>query len=89
MQTREDCQLVLVEWLDSRQPIASWMRLSEFETQGVCKCVSVGFVLKKERGEIVLSPNMADIEDEQNIQTCGVIHIPLACVTKITGLAEQ
>lgn|GEM_PF-5536950 len=37
----------------------------------------------------VLAPNMADIEDKQNIQSSGAIHIPARSVIKITPLIEN
>lgn len=83
-----DCPLVLIEWEDSRQPIAGWMRLSEFDKLEVCKCVSVGFLLHDGEDQKVLAPNMADIEDKHNIQSSGIIHIPAKCVLRITPLGE-
>ncbi|MGB7815633.1 MAG: hypothetical protein WBL28_04695 [Methylotenera sp.] len=80
--------LVLIEWEDSRQPIASWQRLSDFSRLEVCKCVSVGFLISDDEEQKVLASNMADIEDKDNIQASGVIHIPSKCVLKITPIAE-
>jgi hypothetical protein len=85
----KECSLVLIEWEDSRQPIASWGRLSDFEEMQICKCVSVGFLLHDGAAQKVLAPNMADIEDKHNIQSSGVIHIPSKCVTRITPLIEN
>ena len=81
-------RLVLIEWEDSRQPVASWQRLSEFSKSDICKCVSVGFLISDDDEQKVLAPNMADIESKDNIQTSGVIHIPSKCVLKITPIAE-
>ena len=84
----DNCPLVLIEWEDSRQPIAGWVRLSEFDKSEICKCVSVGFLIHDGGEQKVLAPNMADIEDKHNIQTSGVIHIPTKCVLRITPLNE-
>jgi hypothetical protein len=32
------CPLVLIEWLDSRQPSGGWNRLSSYEPAGACVC---------------------------------------------------
>ena len=66
-------RLVLIEWEDSRQPVASWQRLNEFIKLDVCKCVSVGFLISDDDEQKVLAPNMADIESKDNIQTSGVM----------------
>lgn len=84
----KDCALVLVEWEDSRQPSGQWQRLAGFEPAGVCKCVSVGFLIHDGADKKVLAPNMADVEDELNIQATGVINIPTSCVTRIVPIEE-
>ena len=80
--------LVIIEWIDSRQPVGTWQRISDFEHSDICKCVSVGFLIHDVEDQKVLAPNMADIEDKHNIQASGVIHIPTKCVLKITPLVE-
>lgn len=86
---KDDCPLVLVEWEDSRRPEPAWERLSDFKPIGICKCVSVGFLLSDGEKEKVLAPNIADIENEENIQGSGFIHIPSSCVTKVVILEEE
>lgn len=82
------CPLVLVEWEDSRHPTGQWERLADFTPASICKCVSVGFLVYDGPDKKVLAPNMADIEDEQNIQATGMISIPALCVTSIASLEE-
>ncbi len=82
------CALVLVEWEDSRQPSGRWERLADFSPAGICKCVSVGFLVHDGADKKVLAPNMADVEDEQNIQATGMINIPTSCVTRIVQIEE-
>lgn len=79
--------LVLIEWEDSRQPSGQWQRLAGFEPAGFCKCVSVGFLIHDGAAK-VLAPNMADIEDELNIQATGMINIPASCITRIVRIEE-
>ena len=89
MKSVDNCPLVLIEWSDSRQPDPSWQRLSGFESIGICKCVSVGFLISDGAEEKILAPNIADIENEENIQGSGFINIPSSCTTKIIILEEE
>lgn len=80
--------LVLIEWLDSRQPAPAWIHLADFDAGHLCKCASVGWLLYDGEDKKVLAPNMADVENEHNIQGSGIIQIPSSCVTKIVLLEE-
>ena len=82
------CSLVLIEWEDSARPIPEWRHLSDFGHSGAIKCASVGWLLHDGEDKKVLAPNMGDVEDERNIQACGVIQIPTRCVTRIRRLEE-
>lgn len=84
-----DASLVLIEWEDSRQPSAAWVRLSDFEPAGASDCVSVGFLIYDGEDYKALAPNMADIEDDENMQASGIIHIPANCITRIVKLEEE
>jgi hypothetical protein len=84
----KNCDLVLIEWEDSRQPTSEWVRLAGFKSAGICKCASVGFLIHDGVNKKVLASNMADIEDKHNIQASGIIHIPSKCVTRITRVEE-
>ena len=78
----------MIEWEDSRQPSAVWSRLAGFKPDGICKCISVGFLISDGKDYKALAPNMADIESEENLQVSGTIHIPARSITKITPLEE-
>lgn len=78
----------MVEWEDSRQPSAEWKRLSQFEPEGICDCVSVGFLIYDGEDYKSLASNMADVGSKENMQASGVINIPIACIKKITPLEE-
>jgi hypothetical protein len=84
-------RLVLVEWTDSRQPEGQWRRLAELDhgNGSFCKCVSVGFLLRDNKDVKILAPNMADIDDPDNLQTAGTIVIPSRSVTAIKQLEEK
>lgn len=48
----------------------------------------MGFLIRDDKDQKVLAPNMADIEDEQDIQASGVINVPTSAVTRIVCLEE-
>jgi hypothetical protein len=82
------CPLVLVEWLDSRQPSGTWQRLADFEPAPVVQCVSVGFLVQDTDSQIALAPNMGDVGSVEYIQMSGVVYIPRSCITAIHNLTE-
>ena len=89
MTSNPECPLVLVEWEDSRQPDPGWVHLAGADPGEISKCTSVGWLIYDGPEKKVLAPNMADIEDEQNIQVCGIIQIPASCVTRIVRVEES
>lgn len=76
--------LVLIEWVDSRQPSGAWQFLEDIEPKP-CLCVSVGYVVNSTNEHIALAPNLADIESEE-IQCSSVITIPKEAIKKMTSL---
>ncbi len=87
---KSTCPLVLVEWLDARHPESGWVRLSDLITSdGPVKCVSVGWLLYDGTDKKMLAPNIADVEDEQNIHASGIVHIPSACITRVVRIEER
>jgi len=82
------CPLVMIEWEDSAQPIASWSYLSSFEPTGIVRCASVGWLIRDGTDFKALAPNMGAINDERSLQVSGVIQIPTGCVLRVTQLSE-
>lgn len=79
--------LVLIEWVDSGQPIPSWQWLSELEPRRAHRCVSVGFLVQDDEKTKVLAPNLgASNGDEAWDQASGLFTIPTAAVTKLERL---
>lgn len=85
--TFDDCPLVLMEWLDSAQPVARWQFLSDYERDDATQCVSVGWLIQDDDVK-VLAPNMGEVKDPTNTQVCGVIRIPACAVTRVVRLKE-
>ncbi len=82
-------KLVMIEWLDSTQPISQWQYLSDYKCTNAIKCVSVGFLVHDGDKVKGLAPNMGEVDSEENIQASGIIHIPICSITKITALEEK
>jgi hypothetical protein len=78
---------VRIEWVDSRQPTASWQRVSDLGYLNECRCVSVGFLLRKDRHTTILALSIADDGDE--MQATGVFVIPTAAVLSQVTLTSS
>jgi len=81
-------RLVLVEWLDSRQPAPQWQWTSSLEPALPIKCLSVGFLLRQDRYAVALAPNLGDIDSTGDQQVSGCMTIPRRAVTRIRTLAS-
>ena len=80
-------RLVLVEWVDSRQPTAAWQRVANLDYLSECRCTSVGFLLRDGKDAKVLAVSVADEGDE--MQATGVFVIPAAAVLSLRLLTAS
>jgi hypothetical protein len=86
----EQPPLVLVEWLDSGQPIPSWQWLDTLESRRPHRCVSVGFLVQDDEQTKVIAPNLgASGGDDEWDQASGLITIPTSAITKIERLTSS
>jgi hypothetical protein len=86
---KESPQLVLIEWVDSGQPIPGWQWLSDLDPRRAHKCVSVGFLVQDDENTKVLAPNLGSSNgDEDWDQASGLITIPAAAVMKLEKLTS-
>jgi hypothetical protein len=82
-------QLVVIEWVDSGQPIPGWQWLSEIDPRRAHKCVSVGFLIQDDEQTKVLAPNLGSSNgDEDWDQASGLITIPTVAITKLERLTS-
>lgn len=81
-------KLVLIDWVDSRQPVGSWHHLEDWEVAKACECQSVGFLVKDNDNVKAIAQNLADIDDPDLAQASGVITIPTECIKKVTELSR-
>lgn len=79
-------KLYVVEWVDSVQPVASWYALDELPALAVVQCVSVGWLVAKNKEVIMLAPNLGGGEGVTQ-QGSGFIRIPVASIVskKVVG----
>jgi hypothetical protein len=79
--------LVLIEWLDSGQPVPSWRWLEHIEPRRPHLCVSVGFLMQDDAAAKVLAPNLgASNGSSEWDQASGVITIPASAVQRMVRL---
>lgn len=82
-------QLVLIEWVDSGQPIPGWQWLSELDSRRAHKCVSVGFLVQDDEHTKVLAPNLgSSTGDDDWDQASGLMTIPTVAITKLERLTS-
>jgi len=80
--------LVLIEWLDSGQPVPSWQWLQEIEPRRPHLCVSVGFLVQDDATAKVLAPNLGASDGSGDWdQASGVITIPASAVQRMLLVA--
>lgn len=82
------CPLVMIEWVDSAQPIPAWSYLASFDAPGIIRCASVGWLIRDDAEMKAVAPNMGGLNDERSVQVSGVIQIPTRCVVAMTRLQE-
>jgi len=77
-------KMVLIEWLDSRQPFSGWQFLKDLEMPKSCKCISVGWLLEEDADQVVVAAHLNDLGKDD--QVMGVMAIPSCSILKKTLL---
>jgi hypothetical protein len=80
--------LVLIEWLDSGQPVPGWQWLETIEPRRPHLCVSVGFLVQDDASAKVLAPNLGASNGADDWdQASGVITIPASAVQRVMAVS--
>jgi hypothetical protein len=78
--------LVVVHWLDSRQPVSQWMRADDLPEFSAVPIQSVGWLLRQDEAMTVLAANLGDVDSDEQ-QVSGIMQIPTCCVTSVSDLS--
>ena len=81
--------LVLIEWVDSAQPIPGWRHLDDLPKLEIVRCLSVGWLVAENDEIRMLAPNLGDVASPENGQGSGFIRIPIAAITRQVLLCER
>jgi hypothetical protein len=84
MEPLTEYQMVLVEWLDSRQPTRGWQFLEDMKMPKSCRCLSVGWLLDEDADRVVIAAHRND--QDQDDQVMGIMVIPSGSIKKMTPL---
>jgi hypothetical protein len=87
MTSVHDCPLVLMEWLDSSQPVSGWRYLKDAPSEPAERCASVRWLLRDEHVK-ELCQTIGDTNDD-NPQGMGMVQIPACAVISVSILAEK
>ena len=89
MASTQKPELVMIEWVDSGQPIPGWQWLSDLDLRRAHKCGSVGFLVQDDAQTKVIAPNLAASNgDNEWDQASGLFTIPTAAVIRIEKLTS-
>jgi len=84
-----DCPLVIIRWLDSRQPCGKWRYLSALPDAKPVEVATVGWLVRDTPDVKVVCQNIGDLDDPEKAQASGIMAIPARCVLSIERLTEE
>lgn len=74
--------LLLIEWMDSAQPLPSWRFLDDLPPVEAIRCQSVGWLVGETEQVKMIAPNIGGAFE----QGSGFIRIPVRCIMSIRKL---
>lgn len=83
-----DCPLVIIRWLDSRQPCGQWRYLSALPEARPVEVATVGWLVTDTADVKVVCQNVGDLDQPDKAQASGIMTIPARCVLSIERLTE-
>lgn len=83
-----DCPLVIIRWLDSRQPSGQWRYLSALPEARPVEVATVGWLVRDTIDVKVVCQSVGDLEYPEKAQASGIMTIPTRCVLSIERLTE-
>lgn len=83
-------KLYLIEWIDSHSMYHGWEYVSDIEAPKGMVCMSVGWIIKETKDNVMIIPHIADIKNkETDGQVCGAMVIPIVAIIKRTELITK
>jgi len=79
-----DKNLYIVTWIDSQSPVTNrWEDIEDMLEPKNMICISVGWIEKETKDNIVIMPHISDIYDkEEKGHACGLMTIPKVAILK-------
>ena len=84
-----NCPLVIIRWLDSRQPCGQWRYLSALPDAKPVEVATVGWLVKDTPDVKVVCQNIGDLGHPEKAQASGIMTIPTRCVLSVERLTED
>ena len=84
-----NCPLVIIRWLDSRQPCGQWRYLSSLPEAKPVEVATVGWLVKDTADVKVVCQNIGDLGHPEKAQASGIMTIPTRCVLSVERLTEE
>jgi hypothetical protein len=84
-----ECPLVIIRWLDSRQPCGQWRYLSSLPDARPVEVATVGWLVKHTPDAMVVCQNVGDLGNPERAQASGIMAIPTRCVLSVEKLTEE
>lgn len=79
-------RLVMIDWVDSAQPLGAWRFLDSLPPIDAVICKSVGWLVGQTKLVKMLAPNVALDDKGGYEQGSGFIRIPVRCIVRIKNL---
>lgn len=73
-------KLVVVEWVDSVQPVPSWRAVDDIEPGEHVKVLTAGWLIHKTKSSLTIAQQLGD---GPPLQASGVVVIPRVSVVKV------
>jgi len=76
-------KLHIIKWIDSHNAPGIWELISEMPEPENMVCISVGWIEKETKDNIVIIPHISDINNKENKgHACGAMTIPKLAILK-------
>jgi hypothetical protein len=76
-------KLHIIKWIDSYNAPGVWEEISEMQEPKSMICVSVGWIEKETKDNIIIIPHISDIDNKENKgHACGAMTIPKVAILK-------